>query len=155
MYGEALRLSECARAVRESTLKRLLLVPNGRENWQPTEQALSLADIAQHLVEADEWLFAKLANPRLAGMKAVAGTGRVADHAEFLAVVERLRVLGEQRREIISRLSNAALDSLVFDDRFGGEVSVWWVIVRGNFEHEAQHRGQLASYLRLIGSLSW
>jgi uncharacterized damage-inducible protein DinB len=41
---------------------------------------------------------------------------------------------------------------LVFDDRFGCQVSVWWVIVRGNLEHEAQHRGQVASYLRILGS---
>jgi hypothetical protein len=154
VYSEALRLSECARGVRESTLKRLLLVPVGRENWHPTEQALSFADIAQHLVEADDWLFGKLENPQLAGMKAVSGMARVAGHGEFLAILDRLRVLGEKRREVISRLSNAALDTLVFDDRFGGEVSVWWVIVRGNFEHEAQHRGQVASYLRFIGSLS-
>lgn len=153
MYGEALRLSEFAGAVRDSTLKRLRLVPVGRENWHPTEQALSFADIAHHLVEADDWLFAKLANPQLPGIRAVSGTGRVADHGAFLAILERLRTLGDRRREVISRLSNAALDTLIHDNRFGGEVSVWWVIVRGNLEHEAQHRGQVTSYLRIVGSL--
>ena len=152
VHGEALRLSECATAVRESTLIRLLRVPAGFENWSPAEQALSFADIAQHLIDADHWLFAKLANPGLAGMKAVAGSGQVADRAGFLAILERLRVVGEERREVIARLSNADLDTPFFDDRFGCEVAAWWIIVRGNFEHEAQHRGQVASYLRIIGS---
>ena len=152
MHDEGSRLAAYARAVRESTLKRLRLVPAGRENWHPTEQALSFADIAQHLVAADEWLLAKLADPRLAGMRAYPGMGRVDGYTAFLAMVERLRALGEERREVISRLSNAALDGLVTDDRFGGEVSVWWVIVRGTLEHEAQHRGQLASYLRIVGA---
>ena len=152
MRSEALRLSECATAVRESTLKRLLQVPAGFENWSPAEQALSFADIAQHLIDADHWLFAKLANPGLAGMKATVGSGHAADRAGFLAILERLRVVGEERREVISRLSNADLDTSFFDDRFRCEVSAWWVIVRGNFEHEAQHRGQVTSYLRIIGS---
>lgn len=84
--------------------------------------------------------------------RAVAGAAQAADHAAFLAIVERLRVLGEKRREAIAALPGAALDDMVFDDRFGGQVSLWWVIVRGNLEHEAHHRGQLASYLRIIGS---
>ena len=36
------------------------------------------------------------------------------------------------------------------DDRFGGDVSLWWVVVRGNLDHEAHHRGQLATLLRII-----
>lgn len=152
MSSEALRLSEFARAVRESTLKRFALVPAGSDNWHPTEQALSFADIAQHLVDADEWLFAKLRNSQLGGIKAVAGSAPVADRAGFLAILERLRVLGEKRSEVVSALSNAALDTLIFDDRFGRQVSLWWVIVRGNLEHEAHHRGQVASYLRILGS---
>ena len=152
MTTEALRLSELARAMRGSTLKRFALVPAGLENWQPTEQALSFADIALHLVDADEWLVAKLVNPQLTGIKAVAGTAVVPDRAAYLAILERLRATGDRRCEIISGLTNAALDAMVFDDRFGGQVSVWWVIVRGNLEHEAQHRGQAASYLRVIGA---
>lgn len=152
MSSEALRLSEFATAVRGSTLKRFVQVPEGSENWHPTEQALSFADLAQHLVDADEWLLRKLVSPQLAGMKAVAGSARIADRAGFLVILERLRILGEKRCEVISGLSDAALETLVFDDRFGRQVSLWWVIVRGNLEHEAHHRGQVASYLRILGS---
>jgi uncharacterized damage-inducible protein DinB len=39
------------------------------------------------------------------------------------------------------------------DDRFGGEVTLWWTIVRGNLEHEAHHRGQIAVYLRIVNDV--
>ena len=36
------------------------------------------------------------------------------------------------------------------DPRFGESVSVWWIIVRGNLDHEIHHRGQIAAYLRAL-----
>ena len=85
-------------------------------------------------------------------MKAVVGAAGAPDRAAFLALLDRLRLLGNKRSKIISGLPDASLETLVFDDRFGAQVSVWWVIVRGNLEHEAHHRGQLAAYLRILGS---
>lgn len=38
----------------------------------------------------------------------------------------------------------------MFDQRFGGEVSVWWIVMRGNLEHESHHRGQVAAYVRAL-----
>jgi len=152
MSSEAIRLSELSAAVRESTLKRLRLVPRERENWRPTEAALSFADVAQHLVDADEWLFRKLANPELTGIKARPGIATVADRALFQALLDRLSVLGEARCRVLAGLHENDLRALVPDDRFGGNVSVWWVIVRGNLDHEAHHRGQVATYLRILTS---
>jgi uncharacterized damage-inducible protein DinB len=28
------------------------------------------------------------------------------------------------------------------------EVTIWWIIVRGNLDHETHHRGQLSVYLK-------
>jgi uncharacterized damage-inducible protein DinB len=36
------------------------------------------------------------------------------------------------------------------DSRFG-EVTVWWVIVRGNLDHEIHHRGFIGAYLKMLG----
>jgi hypothetical protein len=66
--SEGERLAEFSRAVRESTLKRLLQVPLGRENWSPTSAVMTFADIAHHIGEADRWLFQKLDDPRLLKM---------------------------------------------------------------------------------------
>ena len=35
------------------------------------------------------------------------------------------------------------------DERFGGNVSVWWILLRGNLDHEIHTRGQIALYLTL------
>ena len=43
-------LADFSRVVRESTIKRLTLTPKSFENWKITENAMSIADIAQHLV---------------------------------------------------------------------------------------------------------
>jgi uncharacterized damage-inducible protein DinB len=147
---EAQQLAELSTAVRESSLTRLERVPPGRENWRPTPDSLSCAEIAQHLVDADEWLFAKLENPDLRGMKAVVGMAPPLDRAGYAAVRDRLGLLGEKRAQTIAALSAPQLAAQVFDDRFGRPVSLWWVILRGNLDHEAHHRGQLASYIRIL-----
>lgn len=144
-------LSRFARAVRESTLKRLARVPAGRENWRPSSGSLSVADLAHHLLHADFWLFEKLANPLLPGMVARAGEAGVVDAAEFQEIVRQLDQSGEARAVLVARLSPDELQARIPDDRFGGDdVTVWWMIVRGNLDHEAHHRGQLAAYLRIL-----
>jgi uncharacterized damage-inducible protein DinB len=150
--SEAHRLAAWARAVRQSTLKRLRQVPEGRENWRPAAAALSFADIAQHLVDADDWLFAKLADPDIPRMRAVAGSAVVASRAEFEGLLGRLTITGDCRTLTLARMTDEQLARAMPDDRFGGEVTTWWVIVRGNLDHEAHHRGQLAVYLRLVGT---
>jgi uncharacterized damage-inducible protein DinB len=148
--GEPRRLAELATAVRESSLKRLRAVPAGAEQWRPTSGAMSFADLAQHLLDADDWLRRKLDDPSITGMKGEAGCSAVATRADFEALVERLAASGRRRAARLAALGADELEERIDDDRFGGEVSRWWVIVRGNLDHEAHHRGQLATYLRLV-----
>lgn len=150
MIDEGQRLAELSEAVRESTLKRLRAVPEGLENWRPVPSAMSFADLAHHIAEADRWLFRKLESPELPPMLGEAGEGAVADRARFLALVQDLVDLGRRRSALLRALDEAALDRRLPDARFGGEATVWWIVVRGNLDHEAHHRGQLASYLRQV-----
>lgn len=144
------QLAAYSLAVRDSSLKRLRLVPVGCENWRPSVNALSIGDLVHHLVAADEWLFAKLDDPSLRGMVARAGESGELSRAEFDELVGRLERSGRRRAEILCRLDAVELDRAIPDDRFGGEVTVWWLAVRGNLDHEAHHRGQLATYLRIL-----
>ncbi len=150
---ESLRLAQLSDAVRESTITRMLQVPAGFENWRPTEVSLSFADIAQHLVDADNWFFQKLQTPELPSMKGRACSVHLPDRAAWDDLIKKLSDVGKHRRSLIESLSGSDLSRRIFDDRFGGEVEIWWVIVRGNLDHETHHRGQLAAYLRLAGEL--
>ena len=150
MSGEGQRLAEFSLAVRESSLKRLRSVPAGCENWRPSAGALSLSEIARHLLAADEWLFEKLKDRALRGMVAVVGEGGEIARAELQNAVAALEASGQRRAAVCASLESSDLAGLVPDDRFGGDVTVWWLIVRGNLDHEAHHRGQIAAYLRWL-----
>ena len=149
IFAETENLAAWSRAVRESSLKRLRLVPEGRENWRATPESMSFADLAKHLIDADEWLFRKLEDRALEPMVGQAGDAGEVTRVGYLELLDQLERTGRQRSDLIAGLSPLQLAEAIFDRRFGGEVTVWWVIVRGNLDHEVHHRGQLAAYLRI------
>jgi uncharacterized damage-inducible protein DinB len=110
---------------------------------------MSFGDLAQHILDADLWLFRKLELRTLQPMHGHAGTVHISARQDYLDILSRLDQTGKQRSELIQQLSPPQLSELITDQRFGGEVSVWWVIVRGNLDHETHHRGQIAVYLRI------
>jgi len=111
---------------------------------------MSFADLAQHLIDADTWLFEKLRNFELVPMVGRAGIAGSPTPAEYSDLLNRLRVTGIERAELIEALTTEQFAKPIPDARFGGILSVWWVVVRGNLDHEVHHRGQLAAYLRFI-----
>ena len=141
-------LADFSRVVRESTIKRLTLTPKSFENWKITENAMSIADIAQHLVDTDEWLFDKLSNPQLKPITGKTGSVHIKRRDEFKSIIEKLRETGEKRYEGI--LDRWDYNQMIYDSRFNGKVSVLWIVIRGNLDHEIHHRGQLSAYLRVI-----
>ena len=147
---EGQKLAELSRAVRESTLKRLRLVPAGLEDWRPGAAAMSFADVAHHLLEADAWLFRKLDDPSLASMVGSVGEAGTVNAGTLRALLSKLEQSGERRAALLDAMSSDDLERSIHDDRFGGDVTVWWAIVRGNLDHETHHRGQIASYLRTL-----
>jgi len=147
---EGKRLAEFSTAVRESTLKRLRLVPEGYENWRISPETMSFADLAQHLIDADNWLFKMLELKNLKPMVGKPGLVEVTNRSRYLSLLEGLMETGARRAEILENMTERELSEMIFDGRFGREVSVWWIIVRGNLDHEIHHRGQIAAYLRAI-----
>ena len=147
---ESHRLAEWSNAIRESSLKRLRIVPDTHVNWRPTPASMSFADLAHHLVEADVWLFEKLKTPELAPMVGRAGAAGTVESDGYQAILSRLQATGIKRFQLIQSLTPEGLSTAIPDARFGGAVSVWWVLVRGNLDHEVHHRGQVAAYLRFL-----
>lgn len=150
MISESEKLAEFAAAVRDSTIKRLKQVPAGKENWRITPDAMSIAEIAYHLIEADEWLIEKIENRELEPMQGKSRTVKIDDNVEFPDLIKRLQKSGEKRCSFIKELDESKLQSTIFDNRFGKEVTIWWIIVRGNLDHEIHHRGQLSAYLKVL-----
>lgn len=145
----ASRLAAFSQAIRDSTLRRLRELPPESANWRPAPEALSFADLAHHLVQADRWLLDKLEDPTLPAMTARAGQAGTVTPEGFLRLLEELEAVGSARRRRLAALSPEQLAATLPDERFGGDVTVWWVVVRGNLEHEVHHKGQLALALRL------
>jgi uncharacterized damage-inducible protein DinB len=151
MNERALELAEWSRAVRESSLKRLRAVPAGSENWRPVANAMSFGDLARHIVDADEWLFRKLEARALEPIVGHAGAVTITTRGQYLDLLREIEQLGTRRSQLIARLTDEQLRERVEDQRFAGEVTVWWILVRGNIDHEIHHRGQISAYLRMAG----
>jgi len=148
--SESKRLAEFSIAVRESTLKRLRLVPQGYENWRFSEETMSFADLAQHLIDADNWLFEML---RVKNLEPIVGKPRLVEvtrHDQYLGLLDELEQAGARRTEMLESITDTQLSEMIFDRRFGREVSAWWIILRGTLDHEIHHRGQIVVYLRAI-----
>jgi uncharacterized damage-inducible protein DinB len=143
------RLAEFSQAVRESTLKRLKLVPPGKENWRVSPDAMSFADTARHLIECDQWLFKKLEDKNLPHSDGKAVEEIPVSREQFEKYIDDLERLGMERAEKLANITDEQFAVSMHDNRFG-MVTLWWVIVRGNLDHEAHHRGQIAAWLRIV-----
>ncbi len=154
MNPESQRLAAWSLAVRDSSLKRLSRVRPGLENWRITPESMSFADVAFHLIEADQWLLDKVAEPSLSAIVGRARTTSISAPDQYAALCANLKAIGRRRADFLESLSPAQLEATVPDQRFGGLVTVWWVIVRGNLDHEIHHRGQVAAWLRAAGIIT-
>jgi uncharacterized damage-inducible protein DinB len=132
------------------SIKTMQLIPAGKENWRISPGAMSSADIAYHLIQTDDWLFKKIKLKDLKSIKGSAGAIEIKTRNDYIKLIEELNKSGEKRAGFILSLDDKVFQEKIYDDRFGKEVSVWWIIVRGNLDHEIHHRGQLSSYLRAI-----
>ncbi len=141
---------ELARAVRESTLKRLALVPVGFEDWRLTGDKMSIADTVQHLIDSDYWMIEKIREPGLKAIDGVVNAVNIKSPEDYNKLLEKLDAAFNSKIEFLSGLSDNDLKIEMYDDRFGKKVSVWWIIMRGNIDHEIHHRGQLSAYLQMI-----
>ena len=147
--SEGQRLAELSVAVRESTVKRLKRVPAGAENWAPSPNAMSVADLAHHLIRSDEWLFKMLETKDLEPIDGEPGAVNVTQRDEYLQLIQELERTGQMRRALLDRMTEPQLEEIIHDARFGGPVSAWWVVVRGNLDHEIHHRGEINAYLKM------
>ena len=111
---------------------------------------MSSADIAYHLIQTDNWPLKKIKLKDLESIKGDTRTVEIKTRNNYLKLIEELNNSGKKRAGFIQSLDDKVFQEKIYDDRFGKEVSVWWIIVRGNLDHEIHHRGQISAYLRAI-----
>jgi uncharacterized damage-inducible protein DinB len=150
MSIEVERIIEFSSAIRRSTIKRLELIPLGYENWAVSKNALTVSEIILHLLKADQWLIEKYSNPLLKSFKAIKDRNYTVSREEYVHLIRDLGNQHDRKIELFKTLTNEKMEEEVFDDRFGGLVTWWWIIVRGNLDHEIHHRGQLSAYVRVL-----
>jgi uncharacterized damage-inducible protein DinB len=143
-------LQQFSIAVRESTIKRLVKVPEGYENWKISKGALSFAQLAQHLIDLDYWTLKKIKNPSIKSIETQNVENLVCTRGEYNNLIAKLKESLEVKLKFIETLSEEKLETKIYDDRYGEEVSVAWILLRGNLDHEIHHRGQIAAYLRAL-----
>jgi uncharacterized damage-inducible protein DinB len=143
-------LIDFCKAVRDSTLKRLKTVPEGYENWSISKNALSFAEIAKHLIESDDWTIKKINEPAIKSILPEKGSTENYSNEKFNALILELEECLERKIKFIDSLGREKMESKIYDDRFNDEVSIEWIILRGNIDHEIHHRGQIAVYLRVL-----
>ena len=141
---------EFCKAVRDSTIKRLKVVPVGYENWSISENSLSFAEIVKHLIESDNWTIKKINEPALKSILPEKGSIDDCSREQFSSLIHELEECLEKKIKFIHSLDREKMESKIYDDRFNDEVSIEWIILRGNLDHEIHHRGQIAVYLRML-----
>jgi uncharacterized damage-inducible protein DinB len=143
-------LLEFCKAVRDSTLKRLRAVPEGFENWQASKNSLSFAEIVNHLIESDEWTIKKINKPVIQSILPEKGNLENCSRKKFNELISALEESLEKKTKFFRSLGKEKMHSKIYDDRFNDEVSIGWIILRGNLDHEIHHRGHIAVYLRIL-----
>lgn len=143
-------LKDFCKAVRNSTIKRLKTVPEGYENWRISKNSLSFAEIATHLIESDDWTIKKINEPTIKSILPEEGSIENCSREQFNTLILELEKCLDRKIKFIDSLDKEKMESKIYDDRFNGEVSIEWIILRGNIDHEIHHRGQIAVYLRVL-----
>ncbi|MGD8779722.1 MAG: DinB family protein [Ignavibacteria bacterium] len=143
-------LREFTVAVRQSTLKRLLKVPKGYECWKISPGSLSFAEVAQHLIDIDEWLIRKIETPDLKSIKTQTAIMDECSREKFINLINGLKETLEKKLKIIDNFMEEDLKKKLYDDSYDTEMSMAMLILRRNLDHETHHRGQLAVYLRVL-----
>jgi uncharacterized damage-inducible protein DinB len=143
-------LTEFCKIVRGSTIKRLEIVPEGYENWKVSSGALSFAEIAKHIIDLDNWLFEKIRNPNTKSIETETAIMKYCNRNKYQELINNLKVILEKKIDIINSLDKNKLKEKMYDDAYDSEVSLAWLILRRNIDHEIHHRGQIAVYLRVL-----
>src|SRR5215510_989629 len=84
------QLADFSLRIRQSSLKRFHAIPEGKENWKITPESMSIGDLAQHVLDSDNWLFRKIQEPELRPIEGNPGTVTITGRAQYVDLLKNL-----------------------------------------------------------------
>lgn len=129
-----------------ATAKVINSIPEERCSWKPDEKARSAADLAGHIISSEIWFLDGIASGEF---------GDSSDRAELAgkSCAEQSTWYTNEYSKVMDRVKALSDDELVRDVSFFGmetHSAVYYLTYL--MLHTAHHRGQLAVYLRPMGS---
>lgn len=133
------------RNVRKRTRRLVELIPEDRMEDRPIPGKFSFGDLVRHLGAIERFLYAENVRGRPSRYRGC-GTDLAEGKNEILGFFDRCH---EESIEIFGSLTEGDLEAKCTTPA-GAPITVWkWLRLLP--EHEIHHRGQLYSYLALIG----
>jgi uncharacterized damage-inducible protein DinB len=143
-------LAKMSLAVRESTLKRLRLVPYGSENFRVSENSMSFVEVAAHLIHMDiKYCDAFLT--RHLKLNVIKRRFAVADRSEYEMMIDELERTKNIRYRTILAMTDAELSEVMeVEQKHSTSSSSLRSMMHTYLNHEAHHRGQISVYLTVL-----
>lgn len=138
-------------SIRESTISRLKVVPEGMENFRVTSSSLSIADIAFHIAKTDRIILKSLETGYKGRNLGRPGMKNIRSRKEYDRILKELAKLGIKRRDTIISLNDKKFRKKISVCHLKGKtVMEFGELLYMMLDHEIHHRGQLSVYLKLL-----
>jgi uncharacterized damage-inducible protein DinB len=131
--------------VHQRTMRVARSIPPDKMDWSFKEGKFTLGDLLRHMAAIERYMFGETIQNKPSRYH---GCGKdLADGYEnILMYMERMH---RETVEIVSQLSDADLKGKCATPE-GAQITVWkWL--RAMVEHEVHHRGQIYTYLAILG----
>ena len=128
--------------IHKQTLRLIKVTPDDRYDWKPTDSAMTLGELVNHLYQADLGFAEALATGAYPS-----DTPSYTNTAELVAAYGASHAAGVEK---VKAIPPAAWEEMIAP--FGPKSTMpRFALLTIALEHEIHHRGQLYVYLRMLG----
>lgn len=142
MNSEIDRLMRQWERIHHHTTMVMKAAPDDKLEWKPVETVMSLGELLRHLVSAEHFLVTL----------SLTGKGqRPTEDLKQYTVAGLVEAFDQQHQRLVTEVAALAPEQWNETIDFKGQPMSRLTLLWGLTEHEVHHRGQLLTYLRLLG----